>query len=86
MAEAIDCDSIMRPCSASLSYTSFEQKLNDVTYKGWQGSPDVDQTTGDSAGDVVEVRLQLPYTDGGIEKASTNLVAFEKTRNLPGAF
>ena len=35
---------------------------------------------------VVEVYYNPPYTDGGIEKASTNLVAFEKTKELkPGA-
>ena len=43
--------------------------------------------TGDKAGkDVVEVYYNPPYTDGGIEKASKNLVAFEKTKKLePGA-
>ena len=39
--------------------------------------------TGDKAGkDVVEVYYNPPYTDGGIEKASKNLVAFEKTKEL----
>ena len=43
--------------------------------------------SGDKAGkDVVEVYYNPPYTDGGIEKASKNLVAFEKTKKLePGA-
>lgn len=43
--------------------------------------------TGDTAGkDVVEVYYNPPYIDGGIEKASKNLVAFEKTEKLePGA-
>src|SRR5699024_12457733 len=43
--------------------------------------------TGDAAGkDVVEVYYNPPYTNGGIEKATANLVAFEKTETLePGA-
>lgn len=42
--------------------------------------------TGDTAGkDVVEVYYNPPYTNGGIEKASANLLAFEKTNLLePG--
>ena len=36
--------------------------------------------TGDAAGkDVVEVYDTPPYNNGGIEKASVNLVYFEKT-------
>ena len=43
--------------------------------------------TGDAAGkDVVEVYDTPPYNNGGIEKASVNLVDFEKTDTLePGA-
>ena len=42
--------------------------------------------TGDVAGkDVVEVYYTPPYTNGGIEKASVNLIQYEKTENLePG--
>lgn len=37
--------------------------------------------TGDAAGkDVVEVYDTPPYNNGGIEKASVNLVDFEKNR------
>lgn len=86
---AIDYDSMVAfPFGYGLSYTSFEQKLNDVTYKDGKVTVDVTVTnTGDKAGkDVVEVYYNPPYTDGGIEKASTNLVAFEKTKELkPGA-
>ena len=41
---------------------------------------------GDTAGkDVVEVYYNPPYTNGGIEKASANLIQFEKTNLLqPG--
>lgn len=86
---AIDYNSMVAfPFGYGLSYTSFEQKLNDVTYKDGKVTVDVTVTnTGDKAGkDVVEVYYNPPYTDGGIEKASTNLVAFEKTKELkPGA-
>ena len=43
--------------------------------------------TGSTAGkDVVEVYVDPPYTEGGIEKASANLVEFAKTGLLePGA-
>ena len=86
---AIDYDSMVAfPFGYGLSYTSFEQKLNDVTYKDGKVTVDVTVTnTGDKAGkDVVEVYYNPPYTDGGIEKASKNLVAFEKTKKLePGA-
>lgn len=42
--------------------------------------------TGDVAGkDVVEVYYNPPYTNGGIEKASVNLIQYEKTETLePG--
>ena len=86
---AIDYDSMVTfPFGYGLSYTTFEQKLNDVTYKDGKVTVDVTVTnTGDTAGkDVVEVYYNPPYTEGGIEKASTNLVGFEKTKELkPGA-
>ena len=42
--------------------------------------------TGSTPGkDVVEVYYNPPYTDGGIEKAVANLIAFDKTDTLqPG--
>ncbi len=86
---AIDYDSMVAfPFGYGLSYTSFEQKLDDVTYKDGTVTVDVTVTnTGDTAGkDVVEVYYNPPYTNGGIEKASTNLVDFEKTDLIePGA-
>lgn len=85
----VDYDaSVLFPFGYGLSYTSFEQKMGDISYKGGKVSFDVTVTnTGDTAGkDVVEVYYNPPYTNGGIEKASTNLVAFEKTDLLkPGA-
>ena len=81
-------DTVIYPFGYGLSYTSFEQKMGDISYKDGKVTFDVTVTnTGDTAGkDVVEVYYNPPYTDGGIEKASKNLVAFEKTEKLePGA-
>ena len=52
-----------------------------MTYKGGKvtRSTATVTNTGDKAGkDVVEVYYNPPYTDGGIEKASKNLVALRK--------
>ena len=62
--------------------------MGEITESDGQISFDVTVTnTGDVAGkDVVEVYYNPPYTNGGIEKASANLIAFEKTEILePGA-
>ena len=78
---------VQYPFGYGLSYTSFEQKMGDVTYTDGKVSFDVTVTnTGDKAGkDVVEAYYNPPYTNGGIEKSSVNLVAFEKTKELaPG--
>ncbi|KAA8816596.1 beta-glucosidase [Bifidobacterium callitrichos] len=80
-------DTVQYPFGYGLSYTTFEQKMGEVSYKDGKVSFDVTVTnTGDKAGkDVVEVYYNPPYTNGGIEKASVNLVAFEKTKELaPG--
>ncbi len=86
---AIDYDSVVQfPFGYGLSYTQFEQKMGAVSYGDGKISFDVTVTnTGEKAGkDVVEVYYNPPYTDGGIEKSSKNLVAFEKTDMLePGA-
>lgn len=81
-------DTVMFPFGYGLSYTTFKQEMGKVSYENGKISFDVTVTnTGDKAGkDVVEVYYNPPYTDGGIEKASKNLVAFEKTKKLePGA-
>lgn len=81
-------DTVAFPFGYGLSYTSFDQKLDSVKYKGGKVTVTATVTnTGDKAGkDVVEAYYNPPYTDGGIEKASKNLVAFEKTKKLePGA-
>ena len=81
-------DVVQYPFGYGLSYTTFSQELGDVTYADGTVSLDVTVTnTGDVAGkDVVEVYYNPPYTNGGIEKSSVNLVAFDKTGELePGA-
>lgn len=85
----IDYDkTVIYPFGYGLSYTTFEQKMGDITAENGQISFDVTVTnTGDVAGKtVVEAYFNPPYTNGGIEKAAANLVAFEKTDVLePGA-
>ena len=85
---AVDYDEYVQyPFGYGLSYTSFKQEMGDVTYADGKITFDVTVTnTGDAAGkDVVETYVNPPYTNGGIEKASANLVAFEKTDLLePG--
>ncbi|WP_288920775.1 glycoside hydrolase family 3 N-terminal domain-containing protein [uncultured Bifidobacterium sp.] len=84
----IDYDAMVEfPFGYGLSYTTFDQQMGDVTYQDGTVSFDVTVTnTGDVAGkDVVEVYYTPPYVNGGIEKASANLVAFDKTEELqPG--
>ena len=85
----IDYDStVVYPFGYGLSYTTFEQTMSDLTVDGDTISFDVTVTnTGSVAGkNVVEVFFNPPYTNGGIEKATANLVAFDKTDILePGA-
>lgn len=85
----IDYDStVVYPFGYGLSYTTFEQTMSDITVDGDTISFDVTVTnTGSVAGkNVVEVFYNPPYTNGGIEKATANLVAFDKTDVLePGA-
>ena len=85
---SIDYDkTVQYPFGYGLSYTEFEQKMGELEEKDGQISVDVEVTnTGDVAGkDVVEVYYNPPYTNGGIEKASANLIEFAKTDLLqPG--
>ena len=78
----IDYDKTVQfPFGYGLSYTDFEQKMGDVTVADGKVSFDVTVTNnGTAAGkDVVEVYYNPPYTNGGIEKASANLIDFAKT-------
>ncbi|OUP23644.1 glycoside hydrolase family 3 N-terminal domain-containing protein [Gemmiger sp. An194] len=85
----IDYDStVVYPFGYGLSYTTFSQEMGPITEGDGTLSFDVTVTnTGSVAGKtVVEVYYNPPYTNGGIEKASANLVAFDKTEILePGA-
>ncbi|MCR5272100.1 MAG: glycoside hydrolase family 3 C-terminal domain-containing protein [Lachnospiraceae bacterium] len=84
-----DYDSeVVYPFGYGLTYTSFSQEMGEVNSDGTTVSFDVTVTnTGDVAGkDVVQVYYNPPYTNGGIEKAAANLIAFEKTDVIePGA-
>lgn len=80
---------VQYPFGYGLSYTSFSQTMSDLTVDG-EGNISLDVTvtnTGSVAGkDVVEVYYNPPYTNGGIEKSTANLIAFDKTEMLePGA-
>lgn len=85
---SIDYDkTVQYPFGYGLSYTKFEQKMGELDEKDGQISADVEVTnTGNVAGkDVVEVYYNPPYTNGGIEKSSANLIEFAKTDLLqPG--
>ncbi len=81
-------DLVQYPFGYGLSYTSFTQEMGEMTADE-DGNIRFDVTvtnTGDAAGkDVVEVYYNPPYTNGGIEKASANLIAYDKTDMLePG--
>ena len=81
-------DKVMYPFGYGLSYTTFEQKIENFKDDEKTVSFDAVVTnTGSVAGkDVVEVYFTPPYNEGGIEKASVNLIDFAKTDSLePGA-
>lgn len=80
-------EKVLYPFGYGLSYTTFTQEMNHFADDGDSVSFDVAVTnTGDTAGkDVVQVYFTPPYNNGGIEKASVNLIDFEKTELLePG--
>lgn len=80
-------EAVVYPFGYGLSYTNFTQEMGAISENDGTITFDVTVTnTGDAAGkDVVEVYYNPPYTNGGIEKASANLIQFEKTELLqPG--
>lgn len=80
-------ETVQYPFGYGLSYTTFEQKINGFKNKDHEISFQVKVTnTGNAAGkEVVEVYYTPPYINGGIEKASANLIDFGKTGLLkPG--
>ena len=79
---------VVYPFGYGLSYTTFSQTMSSVTENNGNIEFSVTVTnTGSVAGkDVVEVYFTPPYTNGGIEKASVNLLDFAKTGLLePGS-
>ena len=82
---AIDYDSTVQfPFGYGLSYTSFSQQMSDIKDEGNSLGFTVTVTNiGSVAGkDTVEVYSNPPYTNGGLEKATANLIALKKTRLL----
>ena len=85
---------VVYPFGYGLSYTTFEQVLDNVTYNSDTDKYEVEVTvtnTGDtySGKSVVQVYAQTPYGDyeveNGIEKAAVQLAGFGKTEELaPG--
>lgn len=79
--------SVLYPFGYGLSYTTFTQEMGPLTETDGTITFDVNVTnTGSTPGkDVVEVYYNPPYTNGGVEKASANLITFGKTNTLkPG--
>lgn len=74
-------DLVQYPFGYGLSYTTFEKTIENFKDNGDTVSFDVVvENTGDVAGkDVAEIYYTPPYYNGGIEKASVNLIEFEKT-------
>ena len=78
----INYDEVVQyPFGYGLTYTSFQQTMGTITEKDGVLSVDVTvKNTGSVAGrDVIQVYYNPPYYNGGIEKATANLVAFDKT-------
>lgn len=84
----IDYDEIvMYPFGYGLSYTDFEQEMGELQISDDMIRVEVTvKNVGETAGkEVVELYYDPPYTNGGIEKSSVNLIAFDKTDLLePG--
>ena len=87
-------DDVAFPFGYGLSYTTFEYSNVSLTYDAATTTYTMKVTvknTGDVAGkETVQVYVNSPYTqydiENGVEKASVNLVGFEKTDILaPGA-
>ncbi|SDW08932.1 beta-glucosidase [Marinococcus luteus] len=75
------------PFGYGLSYTEFDWNVEETNFTDNEISFDVNVTnTGDAAGkDVVQVYFSPPYSEGGLEKADTELGGYAKTSELdPG--
>lgn len=84
----INYDEVVQyPFGYGLSYTTFDSSIANVDDDGTNITVHVNVTnTGDTAGKyVAEIFYNPPYTNGGIEKATANLVQYGKTETLnPG--
>ena len=86
-------DQVVYPFGYGLSYTAFEQTLDQVTVAADKKTAEATVTvknTGSAAGkSVIQLYASVPYTDydkaNGVEKAAIQLMNYEKTRTLqPG--
>lgn len=82
-------EEVTYPFGYGLSYTTFSQTLDDVTVSMQEKTVTAVATvknTGSVPGKTaVQLYVQLPYTEGGIEKSAVQLLDFSKTKLLaPG--
>lgn len=80
-------EEVTLPFGYGLSFTDFEQEITNFEEDGGVVNVEVTvRNTGDTAGkEVVQLYYTPPYENGGIEKASVNLIRFTKTGEiLPG--
>lgn len=81
-------EEVTYPFGYGLSYTTFDQNLENVDWEvGGTGTATVKVTnTGDTAGkSAVQLYVQTPYSEGGLEKSAVQLLDFGKTGILePG--
>ena len=77
-------DGVVYPFGYGLSYTTFNQEITSKSYSDGTFTVEVKVTnTGDvTAKDVVQLYVETPYIDGGVEKAQVVLTAFAKTKDL----
>ena len=76
-------ETVQYPFGYGLSYTTFEQKMGELSADG--DSISVDVTVTNTGKEVVQLYYTPPYTKGGIEKSHVVLAAFDKTDVLkPG--
>ena len=79
-------EEVMFPFGYGLSYSEFSQTLDSVEWDTSEKTATVTVTvknvSGPAGKDVVEVYGQAPYTAGGIEKSSVQLIGYAKTDML----
>ncbi len=79
-------EAVLYPFGYGLSYTEFEYSQYQSEYNAETDSYDISvvvTNTGDAAGkETVQIYMQAPYTDGGVERPSAELVGYVKTDML----